>query len=174
MRLARRRFFFSSALGWLLAKLLPARAGPVLGSSPPAPTAGDAALRAYVDTLIPADETPSGSALGVDEQLRVVASAQPNYRRLLESGLAWLNRQSRADFGRDFVELDENEREAVVSQAAAADFRTLPREFFERTRADAFFHYYGRPESWPGIRYYHGPPQPLGFMDYTEPPRPLR
>lgn len=175
MQLARRRFFVKSALGWVVAKALPAHAGPILDAVPMAPPARDAVtLRAYVDTLIPADETPSGTALGVDQQLLNVASSLPDSQRLLDLGLAWLNQQARANYDRDFPDLGEREREAVVSKAAAADYNTLPRVFFERTRADAFFHYYGRPESWHGIRYYRGPPQPLGFMDYTQPPRPLR
>ena len=58
-----------------------------------------------------------------------------------------------------------------MRQAAAAANNTLPRVFFERTRGDAFFHYYGHPESWRGITYYRGPPQPLGFLDYDQPPR---
>ena len=175
MRLARRRFFVKSALGLVVARALPAYAEPVLNALPAAPQARDAVtLRAYVDTLIPADETPSGTALGVDQQLLNVAGGQPDYQRLLDLGLTWLNQRARANYDRDFPDQGEREREAVVSQAADAGFHTLPRVFFERTRADAFFHYYGRPESWRGIRYYRGPPQPLGFMDYTQPPRPLR
>jgi hypothetical protein len=89
-------------------------------------------------------------------------------------GLEWLNKQARAGYGRDFPLLDEGSREEVVRQAEAAGYDTLPRVFFERTRADAFFHYYGRPESWRGMAHYRGPPQPLGFMDYAQPPRTSR
>lgn len=175
MRLARRRFFARSVSGWLLAKVLPVHAGPILDATPVTPPPREApTLGAYVDTLIPADETPSGSELGVAQQLLKVAGGRPDYQQLLDLGLAWLNQRARAKFDRDFSDLGEGERESVVSQAADADFHTLPRLFFERTRADAFFLYYGRPETWRGIRYFHGPPQPLGFMDYTQPPRPLR
>lgn len=130
----------------------------------------DTRLRAYVDTLIPADETPSGTALGVHVKLAKVADGQPDYRRLLDLGLAWLDREARARFGRGFAQLSEGEREQVVGAAAQAPYDALPRVFFERTRADAYFHYYGRRESWRGIRGYRGPPQPLGFVDFTKPP----
>jgi hypothetical protein len=92
----------------------------------------------------------------------------------LSFGLDWLNKQARAGYGLDFPALDEGGRDAIVRQAAAAGLDSLPRVFFERTRADAFFHYYGRPESWRGMAHYRGPPQPLGFMDYTQPPRTSR
>ena len=175
MRLTRRRFFIGSALGWVLSRVLPARAALITSTEPGAPSvSSEATLRTYVDVLIPADETPSGTALGVDKQLLVVANKQRDYQRLLELGLDWLNKQAQAEYGRNFPELDEGKREAIVRQAAAAGFNTLPRVFFERTRADAFFHYYGRPESWRGMAQYRGPPQPLGYMDYTQPPRTSR
>ena len=169
MRQARRRFFIGSALVWVLSRVTPSRA-----ARPPSAPLDDSTLRAYVDVLIPADETPSATALGVDKQLLLVARGQRNYQRLLEFGLHWLNEQARGNYGRSFPELDERNRELVVGQAAAAGHRTLPRMFFERTRADAFFHYYGRPESWRGIAHYRGPPQPRGLLDYTQPPRTSR
>ena len=151
---------------WVLSRVVPSRA-----ASLQSPRLADSTLRAYVDVLIPADETPSATALDVDKQILVVARGHRNYQRLLDLGLDWLNMQARAKHGRNFPELAEGDREAVVRQAADAPNKTLPRIFFERTRADAFHFYYGRPESWRGIAHYRGPPQPLGFMDYAEPPR---
>ena len=154
----------------MFSALAPSRAAP--RQSPPL---AELALGAYVDVLIPSDETtPSASALGVDKQLLIVAQGKRAYQRLLELGLDWLNTQSRTDFGGNFADIDEGKREAVVRQAAAAAYNTLPRVFFERTRADAFSFYYSHPESWRGIAYYRGPPQPLGFLDYTKPPRKQR
>ena len=145
MQLTRRRLFIGFALGWVLSRVLPARA-----ASPWPSQLAESTLRIYVDVLIPADETPSGTALDVDRQLLLVAMGQRDYLRLLEQGLDWLNRRAR--------------------EKASGRHNTLARVFFERTRADAFFHYYGRPESWPGIARYSGPPQPSGFMDYMLPP----
>lgn len=154
----------------MFSALAPSRAAP--GHSP---SLSDLTLKAYVDVLIPADEmTPSGSGLGVDKQLLIVANSKPPYQRLLDLGLDWLNNKSLADFGRSYPDLDEGKREAIVRQAAAAAYNTLPRVFFERTRIDAFSFYYSRPESWRGIAYYRGSPQPLGFLDYAKPPRKQR
>ena len=169
MRQARRRFFIGSALVGALCRIAPSFA-----AAPPLPRLADATLGAYVDALIPADETPSASALGVDKQLLAAAAGAPGHRRLLDAGLDWLNTRSRARYARPFPELDERGREAIVGEAAAAGYGTLPRVFFERTRAAAFFHYYGRPESWRDMAQYRGPPQPLGYMDYTQPPRTSR
>jgi hypothetical protein len=165
MLLTRRRLLIGFAATWALFRLPGSHAAsrwlsPLTQST----------LKAYVDTLIPADETPSGTALQVDRKLLRVAGGQPDYRRLLQLGLDWLNAQARAQYGRDFPELEDEEREAVVARAAAAAHDTLQRIFFERTRADAFFHYYGRPESWRGMAGYRGPPQPEGFPDYARPP----
>ena len=169
MRQARRRLFIGSALVGALCRITPSFA-----AAPPSPRLADATLGAYVDVLIPADETPSATALGVDKQLLATAAGVRGQQRLLDAGIDWLNTRSRARYARPFPELDERGREAIVGEAAAAGFGTLPRVFFERTRAAAFFHYYGRPESWRGIAHYRGPPQPLGFPDHAEPPRTSR
>jgi hypothetical protein len=81
---------------------------------------GHATLRAYVDVLIPADETPSASALGVDRRLLAVAKHQDTYQRVLDLGLDRLNRQAQLAHGRDFATVDENAREAIVQRMAAA------------------------------------------------------
>lgn len=172
MGFLRRRVIFAPALAWMLSRLLPARAGPVTRDDWPAPvrTADTATLRAYVDVLIPADRTPSGSALGVDARLWEVVAPQPDYRDLLNRGLAWLDERARAGYGRGFAQLQAGPQEAIVQQLAGAVHGSLQRVFFERTRADAFFHYYGRPESWPGIGDYSGAPQPRGFMHQAQAP----
>lgn len=126
-------------------------------------------LAAYFDTLIPADETPSATQLGVTAQVLVQASRDASYQSLLERGCAWLNAQARQHGAEHFPALAADQREQVVHLAASAASRSVPRTFFERTRRDAFFYYYAHPQSWRGLGY-HGPPQPLGFMDYSAPP----
>ena len=169
MEFMRRRLIIWFAFGWVFSRVPSARAEP----TQPARFAVST-LRAYVDVLIPADETPSGTELAVDKRLLAVAGRQHDYGRLLEMGLDWLNIRARERFGSNFSDLNESGREAIVGEAATARYDTVQRVFFERTRADAFFHYYGRPESWHGISYYRGPSQPLGYMDYAKPPRAKR
>lgn len=170
MRETRRRFFVGSALIWALSRVAHSRAAMPRSSASHA----DATLAAYVDVLIPADQTPSGTALGVEKQLLAAASERHDYQRLLGWGLDWLNDQAQARYGRSFAESDESSRDAIVAQAAEAAYNTSPRLFFEWTRTKAFFYYYARPESWRGITQYRGPTQPVGFLDYALPPRTQR
>ena len=169
MPVKRRHFLLGTTFGWALVRVLPSRAA---SRAPSAST--DPTFAAYVDVLVPADETPSATALGIDKELLVVASGRNDYQRLLRWGVEWLNRQARAQYGRDFQALNEESRDGIVREAAAARADTLPRAFFERTRADVFYHYYARPEAWRGIASYRGPPQPVGFLDYAGPPRTSR
>src|SRR5215470_3921911 len=124
MRQARRRFFVESALLCALSRVTPTRAA--LPRSIPLP---EATLRAYVDVLIPADETPSATALGVDKKLLVMAKGRPDYHRLLALGFDWLNTQAQFKHGRNFAQLDETSRDAIVGRAAAAGHGTPPRVF---------------------------------------------
>ena len=164
MSVTRRRFLQWSTFCWLLSRVIPARA------SRPAPTppAGDA-LGAWLDTLIPADETPSATQLGVDKLLIAAASADEDYRDLLTFGRIWLELQARQFGASGFAALGADAREAVAARAAGARPGTTQRRFFDVTRQDAFTYYYQQPGSWPGLGY-SGPPQPLGYPDYTRAP----
>ena len=169
MREKRRRLLIGSTVGWALSNTLSSRAASLARAMPADPT-----LAAYFDVLVPTDETPSATALGIDKELLVVASERKDYQRLLQWGAEWLNQRARARYGRAFPALDEESRDAIVREAATARADTLQRVFFERTRADVFYHYYARPEAWRGIAGYRGPPQPVGFLDYAGPPRTSR
>jgi hypothetical protein len=126
-------------------------------------------LQAYFDTLIPADETPSATQVGVHTQVVTRASIHEPYQSLLIKGCTWLDEQAHQHGAKQFAALDADQREQVVDLAARAASRSVPRTFFERTRKDAFIYYYAHPQSWRGLGY-HGPPQPLGFMDYSVAP----
>jgi hypothetical protein len=165
MNISRRRVLqYSVAMG-LVARLLP---GCARQDTPAQPSAK--ALKAYLDILIPADETPSASQLGVDREVLTKGHNNADYQRLLIFATSWLDEQARQRGKRDFVSLDLSARESIVARAAEADNESLENLFFEITRTDAFLHYYARPESWHGIADYRGPPQPVGFMDYYLPP----
>lgn len=165
MPLTRRQLLQRCLTAGLLGWLLPARA------ARPEPAASlSATLRVYLDVLIPADETPAASQLGVDRDLLDRGRTDAGYQQLLERGVAWLDRQARESFGKDFVSLEESARVSVVTRAAEAGMDTLEGLFFAATRDDAFRSYYARPEGWHGLVGYHGPPQPLGYMDQHRPP----
>jgi len=124
---------------------------------------------AYLDTLIPADQTPAASALGVDRRLLAQARRSLRARRLLLGGLKWLEKEARRQGGEGFLALDEPARIKVVSAAEGSPARSLQRRFFEYTRDAAMQDYYSDPRSWQSLAVH--PPQPLGYPAYHEVPR---
>lgn len=169
MRRDRRRFLSLMLVATLLANtrtliadiLDAARSGPV----------SLAALKPYLEILIPQDETPGAVELGVPARLLGRAAENPGYRKLLIAGCNWLDRQAREMDVADFAALTADQRTIIVGRAAAAPSHSLPGRFFRLTRADAFSVYYARSEIWANLNY-PGPPQPVGFPDYARPPVP--
>jgi hypothetical protein len=129
-----------------------------------------AALEGFADTLLPADELPAATSLGVPRALAKKAATDRQLRRLLRLGLDWLDSAARARFGRSFVGLSESERNQVLSDAATAPQGSTERVFFDRARIELFTLYYAHPQTWAGLRASF-PPQPIGFLDFASPPR---
>lgn len=161
--LSRRSFLKWSAVMWALTRLFPVHAGKQLSTQVP-----DSTLVAWLDTLIPADETPSATQLGVDRIMLAAERKDPDYRIVLDFGRNWLDEQARLQGAADFAALGTTGREAIAARAAAAG-EAPEYYFFLSTRDEAFAFYYRQPESWPGLGY-RGPPQPLGHMDYARKP----
>ncbi|NOX08910.1 MAG: gluconate 2-dehydrogenase subunit 3 family protein [Gammaproteobacteria bacterium] len=127
-------------------------------------------LRAFIDVLLPEDETPSASQLGIDEEILTRVANHPNYTRLLHGGLAWLDKMAYAQYNRrGFTLLTQAQREAIVRMAEATKMPSAQRLFFEQIRKDSFLFYYSHPQSWSNLGF-NGPPQPAGFIDYTQAP----
>lgn len=165
MPVSRRRLLKYSLITALFGWLLPARA-----VRPESAPAMEATLRVWLDILIPADETPGAGQLGVHRAMLDKGREDDDYRAMLVRGVAWLEQQARNLGGKDFLSLDDSDRLAIATRAAAKDTDTPEGLFFTITRVDAFRYYYARPEGWQGLEGYHGPPQPLGYMNYYRPP----
>ncbi len=130
------------------------------------------AFAPFLDTLIPADATPSATQLDIDKRLLAVPRAAAG-ATLLAEGCAWLDAQARALGKSGFAALTEAQRETIVARAAAAAPGSLPNIFFNRMRSDAMRVYYATPEPWAALGY-DGPPQPRGFPDHARAPRRVR
>ena len=128
---------------------------------------------AYLDTLIPEDETPSATQVGVAEKIMAKSKADPRYTQLIQEGCKWLDKQAGQYNAANFSTLSEAQRDTIVRLASEGHAGSLPLGFFGQTRQDAFFYYYAQSRSWPGLGY-PGSPQPQGFPDYTSAPRKLR
>jgi len=129
-------------------------------------------LRAFLDVLLPEDESPSASQLGVDAQILDEASEHPNVKGLLDTGSAWLDLQARRKRAQAFHQLDEQGKIDIVKLAESQPQPSLIRVYFRFVQDRAFKYYYSHPDSWASLGY-DGPPQPRGFMDYDQPPRGL-
>jgi hypothetical protein len=127
-------------------------------------------LASFLDTLIPADETPSATQAGMADVIQSKADKDERYRQFLEQGCAWLDDQARRTGAASFALLNQAARDKVVGKAELEPAGTLPRQFFEQTAEVCFFLYYSRPDGWKGLRY-DGPPQPRGFLNYTQAPK---
>jgi len=173
MSLSRRCFLLWSCAAGLLGRSQRLLAALVSPASPGVDTLDSAqshCLQAWLDTLLPADEfSPAASELGVDIRIVGKALGNPDYLRLIRAGCRWLDQQAMARGAQPFARLDAPGRENVVRLAEQATMKSIPRMFFEYTRADAFLFFYTQQETW-GMLDYPGPPQPRGFMDRTTRP----
>lgn len=134
---------------------------------PRAPADIPLTLSAVIDHMLPADELPGALALGIDGQ--VVLAADPDLKRDVTPGVAWLDAQARAAGAARFVHLDKAAREAVLQAALASEAHQVA-AFVRGLRTRAFTHYYTHPTVMAAFAY-TGPPQPEGFPDFQEPPR---
>ena len=143
-------------------------------AKPPAPATAasrQADLRAWVDTLLPAEpDFPGGLALGAAEQLAAAIEREPVYGKLFQEALVWLDARTAEVGGAAFADLSESRRHAIVTAAAASAAGSTARTIFQASLDDALFHTYADPRAWSGLGY-AGPPQPIGFPDYAAAPK---
>lgn len=135
------------------------------------PASRQADLRAWVDTLLPAEPNfPGGLALGVAEQIATTIAREPAYAKLTQQAWIWLDARVREAGSDVFSELPASQRHDLVAAAAASAPGSTPRTFFQATLDDALFHAYADPRAWAGLGY-AGPPQPIGFPEHAAAPK---
>jgi len=120
----------------------------------------------FLDTLLPEDETPSATQLGVD---RLILE-EGRLGALLGMGCDSLDYAAKSMRGADFASLDQAARIDVVTQIEEFPPHTVAKVFLNRTLDLAYSHYYAQQQAWEGLGF-DGPPQPGGFMDFTAPLR---
>lgn len=121
-----------------------------------------AVLRISTDLILPADDrSPSGSALHLDAFIDEWVSApypeQQRDRRLILSGLAWLDAESNSRFGHGFAAASDGERRAIFNSIAfkgkVAVGYGRPAIFFSRLRGLILGGFFSRPEGMKDIGY---------------------
>ena len=73
-----------------------------------------ATLSRLTDVIIPPTSTPGASAAGVPEYIDRVVTLNAEHQSLVRAGLAWLERQAKDRFSRDFLSLDEAQHIAIL------------------------------------------------------------
>lgn len=123
----------------------------------------------FLDTLIPADQTPSATELDVDREINQYLDTQPNYRNIVMFGCLWLNKQAQARYSSNFAALSLEQRTTIVTALESMKDNQTAQFFFQLAKDKAFEFYYSKPQSWSGLGIQQ-PPQPLGYRDYDQAP----
>ncbi len=133
-------------------------------------------LRIAADMMLPADaHSPSGSALHLDAFLDEWVSApyplQRADRRLVLSGLAWLDAESQQRFHAGFAQASDAQRREIFDLVAfrakvTPDYRR-PALFFVRLRGLMLAGFYSQPEGIADIGYKGNNPTPGMFPGPT-------
>ena len=103
-----------------------------------------ATLSRLTDVIIPPTSTPGASAAGVPEYIDRVVSLNAEHQPLMRAGLAWLERQAKDRFSREFLSLDDAEHIAILqplSDEVDRQLRDAQRARF-RTEAQGAMVYY--------------------------------
>ena len=147
---------------WLPAPVLLAAA---VGQAKQAP----AAFGPFLDTLLPEDESPSATQLGVDTAIFSTLRKGRGLSPVIELGCAWLDQQASKQGAAGFAQLDEAQRIAVLTLAESSPRGSPQKRFFDTLLRQAMYHYYSTPRAWQSLGY-AGPPQPKGFRGHDKPP----
>jgi Gluconate 2-dehydrogenase subunit 3 len=123
------------------------------------------ALKALVDTIIPADEFgPAASETGAVEAIWSSMQGRLADQLRLRIALAWLNLRA----GGSFAAAGEAKRNALLNELAGRPIGDQRRRFFDWIRARTMQHYYGSAARAKALGFV-GPPQPNGYPDAAAP-----
>ena len=136
-----------------------------------------AVLRIAADLILPADaHSPSGGALHldafVDEWVSAPYPQQQRERVIILSGLAWLDAESSARFGKSFAQADDTQRRAIFDDIAfRAKMRPgyeRPAFFFARLRGLLMGGFYSLPQGMADIGYIGNAPMTGNYPGPTQ------
>ena len=76
-------------------------------------------VRVLADMIIPRDDrSGNASDAGVPEFMDFTVTDRPNYQKWMRPGLAWIDAQSNARFGKPFADATESQRSAILDNIA--------------------------------------------------------
>ncbi|MDX1737374.1 MAG: gluconate 2-dehydrogenase subunit 3 family protein [Alphaproteobacteria bacterium] len=126
-------------------------------------------FRAFIDTLLPQTDTPSGSSLKVDEDVLRLVQQNRNYTLLVDWGVKWLNHNANLTFSRDFYRLSPSEQIILVEMAEKTPASYNANSFFNHVLFDAKRLYYKNPKAWENLNV-NDSLQPKGYPDHSQAP----
>jgi hypothetical protein len=132
-----------------------------------------ATIRAIVDLLVPADDLPGAVGLGVDRQIAMAATTEPEFAALVASGVRWFAAAAHTKRNTmHFASLPEADQISIARDAEAST-DTDGGRLFASLRRRTMLIYYAHPQVVAAFPY-AGAPQPLGFPDFAQAPREQR
>ncbi|MDG4867859.1 hypothetical protein P8631_07585 [Guyparkeria sp. 1SP6A2] len=138
-----------------------AAASPALVAQAGASAAPPEAFKAFVDTLLPADEFgPAASSLGIVVPAWRGLITFPSDRKFMQNGCAWLDYQA----GGAFDQISASLRGQIVGWMEQSAAQEAPNLFYRRVRSKAVSLYYRHPDIQSRLGIPH-PPQPLGYIN---------
>jgi gluconate 2-dehydrogenase subunit 3-like protein len=119
-------------------------------------------VTALCDMIIPADDrSPAASAVGVPDFINEWVSApypqQESDRTIVREGIAWIDREARTRFSKEFAELAEQQKTAICDDIASLLLvkpeRQHGAEFFAKMRNLTAGGFYTTAEGWKDLGY---------------------
>ena len=96
-------------------------------------------LESYLDTLIPADDSPGAVELGVTDRLIQKAAVNKRYKKLIQKGCKWLDSEAQRQDGADFATSTETPKGRSHAPGRRGDGRPLSENLL-RTDPRGRFH----------------------------------
>ena len=122
---------------------------------------------AFLDTIIPADQTPSATQLNVDKDIVQDLNQNQRYMNICLLGCLWLDKKAVEKYKSSFGNINLIQRSEIVTELENQKQNQTTQFFFYLIRNKAFDYYYSKPQSWQGIGI-DQTPQPLGYPDYDQ------
>ena len=114
----------------------------------------------FIEVLLPEDGiSPSGSSVGVADDLLKLSRDNELYSKLIALGCSWLDSTGTGSFS----ELSEADQITVVQWMTTSDYNQIPRRFYHLTRQAAMELYFSGEHATNGLPL-NSAPQPDGYM----------
>ena len=110
-------------------------------------------IAAVIDTILPRDDFPGGLDLGLDLKLEKSIQEQPEVGDFMNRVVAAIEQKSIATYKQEFIRLDIDQREALLTELISPDAPQRARIDLRRLRARLLTDYYSSIEGQKSLGY---------------------